>query len=95
MRQRAVAPPMLPMEHLLDLGAQGFPNDLGGITPRNHRLNIARQMRPAQLPPPGGIPAVPTPAIRHQPAPEALPREFLGHLTTARPLDREDRLLCL
>src|SRR5512132_134322 len=72
MRQRALTHPMPPMEHLAGLRSQGLPDDLRLATPHDHGLNIPQQMRPTQLPPPRGIPAIPTPAIGDQPPPEAL-----------------------
>jgi hypothetical protein len=44
-------------------------------------------MRPAHLPSPRRVPGVATPAIAHQPPPEALPQACLGHLAPARRAD--------
>ena len=79
------------MEHPAGLRLQGFPDLLRAPPAPDHGFDVPQQMRPAQLPPPGGIPVVGAPAIRHQPAPEVLAQEFLRHLATARQPDRKDR----
>src|SRR5262245_57950505 len=64
--QRAIADLMPPVEHLAGLGAQRFPKLLRAAPTLDHGFEIAQQMRPADLTPPGRIPMVRTPAIRHQ-----------------------------
>jgi len=46
-------------------------------------------MRPTELPAPRGVPVIATPAVRHQPAPEALAQQLLGPVATARPPDHK------
>src|SRR5919197_6725064 len=89
--QRAVADTMPPVKHLASLGSQGFADLLGTTPALNHGFNIPHQMGPAQLAPPGGIPAIPTPAVRDQPPPKPSSQEFLCDLATARQPHDKDR----
>jgi hypothetical protein len=77
-RQRAVAHPMPPVEHLAGLCPQGLSNGLRLPTPLDHGLDIAQQMRPAQLPPPARIPVIGAPAIRHQIPQKRSPKSSLA-----------------
>jgi hypothetical protein len=73
--QRAVADAMPLVKHRASLVSQGFADLLGTSPARAHGGNIPQQMGPAELAPPGGIPAVPTPAVRDQPPPTPFSQE--------------------
>ena len=78
------------MEHLSGLLPQALANLLRPSPTLDHGFKVPQQMRPAELPPPGGIPGVRTPAIRHQDAAEALAQKLLGDLRATRQADHED-----
>ena len=91
MGQRAVADAMPPVKHLASLVSQGLADRLGSSPALDHGFNIPHQMSPAELAPPGRIPAGPTPAVRDQPPPEPFSQECLRDLATARPPHHKDR----
>ena len=78
------------MKHLPGLLPQGLPDLLRPASTLDHGFKVTQQMRPADLPPPGGIPRVGTPAVCHQDAAEPLPQQLLGDLRTTRQADQED-----
>ena len=88
--ERAITDLMPPVKHLARLLPQGCPNRLGAPPTLHHGFKIPQQMRPADLPPPGRIPRVGTPAIRHQDTAEPLAQELLRHLGPTRQADHKD-----
>ena len=76
--------PMPPLEHLPGLRAQGLANLPGTAPAFDHGFDVPQQMCPAHLPSPGRVPGVGAPAIGHQPPPELLPQQLLGHFAPAR-----------
>ena len=78
--EAAIADAMPRMKHLPGLLPQALPNLLRRSAAFNHGFKVPQQMRPAHLPPPGGIPRVGTPAIRHQDAAEPLAQQLLRDL---------------
>src|SRR4030095_12379389 len=88
--QRALAALMPPVEHLAGLRAQRFPNLLGASSALNHRLKVPQPMRPADLPPPSGVPRVGTPAVRHQDATKPFPQQLLCDLGATRQQAQKD-----
>jgi hypothetical protein len=89
--QRAVPDAMPPVTQLAPLVASRRAELLGLSPPLAHGVTTPRQMGPAALAPPGGIPMVPTPAVCDQPPPPSVSQAFLGHLAAARPPYDKDR----
>lgn len=91
-RRQCLVPDVVPpLQHLAGLPSQGHA-DLGRAPPpHHHRFEVPPQVRPTQLAAPWGVPAIRTPAIRHQPPPGPIPQEFLGDLAAARPPHHLDR----
>ena len=81
---------MPPVKHLSGLLPQALANLLRPSSTLDHRFKVPQQMRPADLPPPGGIPRVGTPAIRHQDAAEPFAQQLLRDLGATRQADHED-----
>ena len=94
MWQGPIADAMPRMKHLPGLLPQALPNLLRSAPTLNHGFKVAQQMRPADLPPSGGIPRVRAPAIRDQDAAESLAQQLLRHLGPPRQPDHEDRDAC-
>src|SRR5262249_14986681 len=86
-RATAIADAMPRMKHLPGLLPQTFSNFLRRSPTLHHGFKVPQQMCPADLPPPGGIPGVRAPAVRHQDATEPIPQQFLRDLGPTRQTD--------
>ena len=79
------------MKHLPGLLPQTLPNLLRSSPTLDHGFKVPQQMRPADLPPPGGIPGVGAPAVCDQDAAEPFSQHLLCDLGPTRQTHREDR----